>query len=389
MSGFEGERKIIEDTDFFFYRFIKGAWRLLANTALFAVDGVIKGDGSGGFSAATSDDFPVECLEETLTITGDFAVGDLIVKVPAKTNVILYRTVENNAAGWANAGFFGTDAQEEYAQRFKAPFNFTVKSFGIYMEKDGTPADNVTCKLFDDDSEPDTLLETSADVVAGGTIDASTVNKFSFGFNTPLTGGEYYWFVMDRSGANNGTNFYNIRKPDGSSLSNASTLWPDSEVKISSDPLASWGSAVASPLWFEIKGDIAASYQKWHGSRSNILVEPIGVVVEKNGSVATVVTSGLAEGLSGLTEGGFLEYSGFRVGLCLSSSTAHIFTRKPFILTGLSVQGTNGTIFFPLGFIPLTVVCSDTLDVTTVPGEGKLTWTTNATLALTNEYKSI
>ncbi len=419
-SAEEGKFTVIEDgSDFILYRFVKGTWVLIGPVTLGDISPLtIKGDlltrddsahvrfgvGEDGqvLIADSAEaqgfrwtDFVVERLAKTVTVVGSFAVGDLIVKVPAATGVKLYRTVDSDSPGWgAGNTDFGTTTQEEYAIKFRAPFGFTLKSFKIYLEKNGTPADNVTCKLYNDSAgSPGTLITTSASTVAGGTIDPSNAAEYTFNFNDALTGGTDYWIPMDRSGSNDNSNYYQVQKSDGSDLTSGAiaSLWPHYDSKLSSDPNV-WGSSLTPLTFFTIIGDISESYQKWHGVRSNIVVEPIGIVTAVNGSSATVVMAGLATGLSGLTPGAIHTIGGCKVGQALSATELMVFPRKSFTYKELATD-CDGTVYFPLGIRPLTATKDVTgtvnLDTTTTPGEVKISGGGNGTINFSDEYEAI
>jgi len=346
-----------------------------------------------GLKWADLPETTLERVDKTVTPIGSFAVGDLLVDVPTGTGVTLYRTVDSASPGWGAANtFFGTNSQEKYAIKFKAPFNFTLKSWKIYLEKDGTPTDNVTCKLYSDSGgSPNSVIATSGDVVNGTTIDPSNASEFTFTFNQALTGGTAYWIVMDRDSSLDNTNFYQVQRSDGSDLTSntISSAFPEYQVKILDDGV--WG-AVDHLTFFTITGDITSGYQKHHGVRSNIVVKPVGVVSAVDGSDATMVLGGYVSGLSGGTEGAINTIGNCKVGLWLSATELLVFLRKSFTHKSL-VTDCDGTFYFPLGFRPLTTTKSVTgtvnLDLATVPGEVQVSGGGNGLVSFSDEYEAI
>ena len=104
------------------------------------------------------------------------------------------------------AGAASTKAEQQF-QVGAAWYGYTVQ---IHVQKSGTPADNLTVGLYDDNAgSPNNLL--SSGVVAGGNI-STTSDWVTFTMAAPvsLSTGTPYHIVVSRSGANDGSNYYII-----------------------------------------------------------------------------------------------------------------------------------------------------------------------------------
>jgi hypothetical protein len=414
VSGLEGERVVVENPadTFSFYQFIKGAWRAITGTLASISPLTTKGDlltrdgsthirfpvGSNGKvlianSAQSSGlewiDIPgSERIEKTVTPIGSFAVGDALCYIPAATGALVLRTADTDS-GLTNVNW-GTVGSPEWAFRFKAPFNFTLKTIQIYLDRQGTPTDNITCSIYTDSSNnPGTLVSAASNTVAGGTF-STGLNTFNF--NQALTGGTNYWIVLNRDGADDNTNYYKTQVNDNTAWQdgNALTMFPDTLSKVSSSSLSGWASN-GQIGFYKISGDITVGYQKFRGVRTNVHTNPAAIVRSVNGSDAVAVFAGYASGFSGLTAGEIHSVNGAKVGLALSTTELLVFTRKPIkeSFAGLGFTGTT-TLYIPLGWKPLTVSHEGLTFPSPTGAELRFSTTNGDDLfAVSNEYESI
>lgn len=298
-------------------------------------------------------------LEETVTVIGSYAVGDLLVYIRAATNVIIQRY--EGPAGNTQRDF-GTIGVPETAARFTAPYDFTLTSIRVYVNKTASPSDNLIARLYTDSTNsPGTQIELSATTVAGSSISAP--GFVTFNFTSALTANTKYWIILDRDGANDNTNYYNVQRNNLWSDGSVQSIFPNSLAKSSSATLTGWGTTDAC-FRIEFKGTIAGGYYKWTGNRTSRLVVPYGVVTGVDGSTATVCLSGKATGLSGMTPGTIQVINYCKVGIALTATEMLVWIRKPFVVNS-DLLGSNGLLltvstvgsadcFIPLGFVPKT-----------------------------------
>jgi hypothetical protein len=143
--------------------------------------GAIVGGGSGvtGWSARST-----------------FAINDVDQYQPLHDSN--YQSIEINAA---------TGRQ---AQSFTAGSNYNLAAVVVYLQRTGTPTDNINCEIqTNSGSSPSGSVVGTATAMAGTHIVAAIPHTCRFVFPTPpsLTSGTKYWIVLSRSGADDAVNF--------------------------------------------------------------------------------------------------------------------------------------------------------------------------------------
>lgn len=106
----------------------------------------------------------------------------------------------------------GTGLNSAVAQSFTAGVSTSVLSVSIRMYRTGTPTDDlyVTINTNATDRPSATVLGTSANVSAASlSTDTGNGSWITFTFSSPvaITGGTKYWFVVERTGARDTTNY--------------------------------------------------------------------------------------------------------------------------------------------------------------------------------------
>lgn len=97
---------------------------------------------------------------------------------------------------------------EKVAQSFQISEAWDAYSIKVKLRTEGSPSDNVTAQLCEDNSgSPGTVLD--SDTVASSSIGA-TLDWVTFTLSAPaaLSASTTYWVVISRSGAVDGTNYY-------------------------------------------------------------------------------------------------------------------------------------------------------------------------------------
>jgi hypothetical protein len=109
---------------------------------------------------------------------------------------------------------FGFVSQEQAGQPFTVSSSCTVGAVGVLMSKTGSPSDHVTVSLYSDSaSAPSTLLETGTSITPTGSFLWATS---TFAGTTVLAPATTYWVVLARSGAYDGSNYWNVARGNSS-----------------------------------------------------------------------------------------------------------------------------------------------------------------------------
>jgi hypothetical protein len=134
-------------------------------------------------------------------------------------SLFAYRTAIQQIVHSAYATFGGSATTAARAQSFTPGANMDVNEIRVPIIKTASPTDNVTLSIYSDTGAnlPNASIQ-AADNVYNGAAISTTPSWLSFQFATPvsLTSGTKYWFVVERSGAVDGTNFYSVSTNTGS-----------------------------------------------------------------------------------------------------------------------------------------------------------------------------
>lgn len=157
------------------------------------------GTEGGGFTTTMNYDGPTSGAsgDSFVTFTEDFG----FIQTDGISNI-------TEAATGAGAAFGDTGTETRRAFRFRTPYQRTLTSIDIDLNKQGTPTDNVEVALQADSSGVPSGTDLTSASVAGSAL---TTTQTTFGFDladTVLSPDTWYWFVIRRSGANDAANFY-------------------------------------------------------------------------------------------------------------------------------------------------------------------------------------
>jgi len=131
------------------------------------------------------------------------------------------------------------------------PDTVTIRKVRVFMEKASAPTDNLQVLIMgDDSSKPDdvTITNGSSGTVAGSSLQNGDMQWVEFTFSTPpeITIGDKYWFVLDRSAADDATNYYVVMR-------RTSDAYSGHGVSTYNASLGTWGAQSANDLVFQIE----------------------------------------------------------------------------------------------------------------------------------------
>jgi len=110
------------------------------------------------------------------------------------------------------------DSNQMVAQSFTyedtAADTVTLNKIRVAVQKNNGPGDNFRVFLYDDSSDTPGSLVTSGTgtTVTGASLSSNAYQwtEFTWAVDPSITPGDKYWIVFDRSGANDGTNYYEL-----------------------------------------------------------------------------------------------------------------------------------------------------------------------------------
>ena len=120
------------------------------------------------------------------------------------------QTTDNTIGGYVQGGTGGSGESYQAAGQTINPTNsFTLTSVKLKISKTANPVDNLSVSVHTT-SETGTNLGTSS-TVNGADIGTGTICTFTFSSGILLSSGTTYYFVIERSGARDTTNYYGTR----------------------------------------------------------------------------------------------------------------------------------------------------------------------------------
>jgi hypothetical protein len=152
---------------------------------------------------------------------------------PVQVSATSQDTTINMGKSTVTAG----DDVTEVAQSFTADCSFVSKIDG-YVGKAGTPTDYIVVKLYEDNSNaPGTIMNTSTTQLTAADL-STTPGVKSFVFDPaaqtiPMTKGQKYWLVFDRTGSASDTNYYKVNY-------NSTSTVADHVLARSDNNMSSW-----------------------------------------------------------------------------------------------------------------------------------------------------
>lgn len=151
----------------------------------------------------------------TLDFTGTDSNGDDIeynVQISDSSGFSLDDTIDQQQTDGASSaqlygGTGGAESEQAHGQSFTAGSSYSLERLDVILQKINSPTDNVTVTIMTG-SITGTVVGTS-DAYDGSTI-PGTETYVPFTFSTPvsITSGVKYYFIVERSGARDTTNYY-------------------------------------------------------------------------------------------------------------------------------------------------------------------------------------
>lgn len=104
------------------------------------------------------------------------------------------------------------------AQSFTLPVNAYLTQAQVVLQKSGTPTDEVRIRIYDEvsGSPSSNLIATSSLFPATEIYTSPTVITLFFDGHVELTASQNYWLVLERTGSNNTSNYYQAVGGSGS-----------------------------------------------------------------------------------------------------------------------------------------------------------------------------
>lgn len=244
--------------------------------------------------------------------------------------------------------------------KFKGYASTTSTQIKVVMKKVGSPTDDLTLEIQGDSGgSPDgtAITNGTSNTLGGGSVTTQLVEyTFTFASAFTLAANTTYWLVFKRSGATNGSNYYQIADWEITSYGNFSS-------KVYNG--GSWSANTALP-YFYIIPTTGGSASIW---KSDANIQGLhfchGYCIENGteNNVADVQFDGVVTGLSGLTIGEehFVQDTAGTVGL--SRGTYSIFAGKAVSATELDISGIEKSWQW---ICNLEIQVSTSTDVTTV-----------------------
>lgn len=106
---------------------------------------------------------------------------------------------------------FGDTTNTRVAQTIQPSITQPISEFHVKLAKSGSPTDTLILNVYTDNAgTPDTLILTSTEVDGASLTGTATEQTFYFYNSSDLTADTVYWFVIERTGAQDGSNNYRI-----------------------------------------------------------------------------------------------------------------------------------------------------------------------------------
>lgn len=159
----------------------------------------------------------------------------------------------------ANFGDVNTTARRGW--KFTPRVSVNIDDLTVRLKKSGTPVDNVTIEIqADSGGSPSGVSLGTSDAVTGGSVSASYADKaFSWSSPVSLVAGTTYWFVIKRSGAIDGSNYYVLGCLRNTSIEVVGNFYINSERKNFDLNTSTWGSSSSTAIpFFTTNDDLGA-----------------------------------------------------------------------------------------------------------------------------------
>lgn len=129
---------------------------------------------------------------------------------------------QSDTAGSGSYSTWGRNAGEQMvAKQFTPSYDSNVTQIDIRMEKIGTPVDDLRLVMYSDSGgAPGSIMYVSTNTINGNSLSVGSPTVISFAFpGVGVTGGTPYWFVLERTGSLDSSNYYKLGGNTGSGTS--------------------------------------------------------------------------------------------------------------------------------------------------------------------------
>lgn len=338
------------------------------------------GSGTSG-EAIDGSSTPQAVCFGSANMKGQITVHEAGTGLDANTN---YRF---SNAGWTDRNFGNADAGTWVAQSFTytdaIATTLSVARIVLWLQKLSAPTDDVTVSIYTDDSnKPGTLVTNGISTAIAGTAltTSGQYEPVTFTWATPpvITSGTKYWFVIKRSAANNGTDYYSVAYEGDDYASHSYSVYTASTL--------SWSTEASNDFLFHLEINVNYNNRVYKADANDLFRGNFVGFTKDNvaaGQPITFYSPGIImDGFTGLTPGSAYYLSNnigeitttnpfsvgssmsVRVGTALSTTKLRIENRKLYSIViknvnayGLGISENSSTakyadFLLPLGFRP-------------------------------------
>jgi len=273
----------------------------------------------------------------------------------------LWQMGRENIASGATVAFGDTTGKARRALRIKPQSAVTIASVDVWLRKVGSPSDNITIEIQTETSgSPSGTAVTNgtSGTLAGTGLTTNRFIRYTLTFATPpsLSSGTNYWVVIKRSGAADGSNYYQVDGGDTGGINNGFVVhtyvgYADFTSKIYDSVGATWGTSSATLMYAHLNLATGTKTVLAYKSVADYVTlgNYVGIAlntVTAGQTVEVLLPGGLARNLSGLTPGASYYVktaanagdigttaSQIRVGVAVTATTLRL-DRGPRVLSG-------------------------------------------------------
>lgn len=223
------------------------------------------------------------------------SAGDAVL-VASSTNKVNTLSIQLGTATDLHIGESTSQPSTQIAQSFKSGDVGVIESIRYKAKKVGAPADNLIFSLQIDSSGAPSGTMLASSTLAGSSLSTSyTVATTTLDVPVKLAANTTYWFVVDRSGANDNANYYDFE------TSNSSVYEGGAAAQLN----GTWTTITYDiRLNFEYGATEGALYPTYASSTAGV-ASFIGFAESSisKGASGNVIIGGLANGVSGVATG--------------------------------------------------------------------------------------
>lgn len=260
-------------------------------------------DGTSGQILSTNGANTLSFTNPSTSILGvDFTAGETLNTGDALTVLpdgFATTTLATCVADDTNDDLGKTGFVLDYAQSITPASDITISAVSSKIRKVNSPTDNIVITIETDNANTPSGASLATSTISGAVLTTGWVRQ-RLGFNKEitLTGGVKYWVHANRSGADDGTNYYGISIDSTSptcTLGNAAT-WN--------------GSAWSNVAGTDMDGDLVIDPKSGHAWKASANLASyangfigFAVATTTTGNTASVIVNGTISSITGLTPG--------------------------------------------------------------------------------------